>query len=94
MDYTDYDSFLIAVLSYGEKGIIYARNGSYRPECNLWSRFTDDTCATLINKPKLFFIQACQVESDGSSFIQHIPHLSPDVLMAYSVIPGKKFLYF
>lgn len=94
MDYTDCDTFLMAVLSYGENGNIYAKNGSYRPECNLWSRFTDDTCASLVNKPKLFFIQACQVENAGSSFIEHIPNLSSDVLMAYSIIPGKKLYTF
>jgi len=96
-DYTNYDCFLMAVLSHGEQGIIYAKDGAYKPEDNLWGRFTGDKCVTLASKPKLFFIQACQgdrldggvqlrTQVDGSSTFK-IP-IYADFLIAYSTIPG------
>ncbi|VVC43316.1 Hypothetical protein CINCED_3A009040 [Cinara cedri] len=98
VDYSDYDCLLMAVLSHGEQGIIYAKDGPYKPEDQLWGRFTGDKCLSLANKPKLFFIQACQgdrldkgitmrtqVDGGGSSF--KIP-IHADFLIAYSTIPG------
>lgn len=89
----------MAVLSHGEQGIIYAKDGAYKPEDNLWGRFTGDKCVSLAGKPKLFFIQACQgdrldtgvhlrtqVDGGGASF--KIPNHA-DFLIAYSTIPGK-----
>lgn len=58
MDHTDNDCLVIAVLSHGEHGIIYAKDGVYKPE-SLWTPFTADKCQTLAGKPKLFFIQVC-----------------------------------
>jgi caspase-like apoptosis-related cysteine protease len=46
----------MAVLSHGDKGIIYSRDASYSKE-SLWAPFTADKCPTLAGKPKLFFIQ-------------------------------------
>jgi len=94
----------MAVLSHGEHGIIFAKDAPYKPEDNLWGRFTGDKCKTLASKPKLFFIQACQgdrldsgiylrtqVDSGSSSF--KIP-VYADFLIAYSTIPGKNILCF
>jgi caspase-like apoptosis-related cysteine protease len=88
----------MAVLSHGEQGIIYAKDGAYKPEDKLWGRFTGDKCVTLAGKPKLFFIQACQgdrldggvslrTQVDGSSSFK-IP-IYADFLIAYSTIPGN-----
>lgn len=88
----------MAVLSHGEQGIIYAKNGSYKPDNFLWERFTGDKCTSLAGKPKLFFIQACQgdrldggielrTQVDGSSSFK-IP-IYADFLIAYSTVPGK-----
>lgn len=98
-DYSDYDCMLMAVLSHGENGIIYAKDAPYKPEDKLWGRFTGDKCVTLAGKPKLFFIQACQgdrldsgiqlrTEVDGNSSSYKIP-IHADFLIAYSTIPGK-----
>lgn len=91
----------MAVLSHGEQGIIYAKDGAYKPDDHLWGRFTGDKCVTLAGKPKLFFIQACQgdrldagvmmrTQVDGSPSFK-IP-IFADFLIAYSTIPGKKNL--
>jgi len=47
---------VLAVLSHGEMGIIYARDAIYKPE-TLWTPFAADKCPSLAGKPKLFFLQ-------------------------------------
>lgn len=98
-DHSESDCFLMAVLSHGELGILYARDTPYKPEC-LWSPFTADKCPTLAGKPKMFFIQACQgdkldggvtmcrTETDGQNNSYRIP-TQADFLIAYSTVPGK-----
>lgn len=98
-DHSDCDCFVLAVLSHGEMGIIYARDAIYKPEC-LWTPFTADKCPSLAGKPKLFFLQACQgdkldggirleprTEVDGDKMGYTIP-IHADFLIAYSTIPG------
>lgn len=55
-DHSDNDCVLIALMSHGDDGILYARDQQYKPE-KLWSHFTSDQCPTLAGKPKIFFIQ-------------------------------------
>mgnify|MGYP002057150891 FL=1 len=59
-DHGQEDCILVAVLSHGELGILYASDQPYKPD-RLWSHFSADKCPSLAGKPKLFFIQACQV---------------------------------
>lgn len=100
MDHSQHDCLVVAVLSHGELGLLYAHDTSYKSD-SIWGHFTADKCPTLAGKPKLFFIQACQgdrldsgvtmkdrTETDGqptSSF--RIP-THADFLVAYSTIPG------
>ncbi|KRT78616.1 Peptidase, partial [Oryctes borbonicus] len=84
VDYTNYDCFLLIVLSHGDKGVLYARDNGYKPE-SVWGPFTADNAPTLAGKPKMFFIQACQgdqldrgvtlsrTETDGSPHSYRIP---------------------
>jgi len=98
-DYTDYDCILMAVLSHGEQGIIFAKDAPYKPDDKLWGQFTGEKCPTLAGKPKLFFIQACQgdrldggvmlTQVDGGPSSFKIPNHA-DFLIAYSTIPGKQ----
>lgn len=53
MDHSNHDCILVAVLSHGEMGIIYAKDTPYKPDF-LWSSFTADKCPTLAGK--VFFI--------------------------------------
>lgn len=46
LNHTNYDCFVMFVLSHGEMGILYARDRAYKPE-NLWSPFSADLCTTL-----------------------------------------------
>lgn len=100
MDHSNHDCLVVAVLSHGELGLLYAHDTPYKAE-SIWINFTAEKCPTLAGKPKLFFIQACQgdkldggislkerTETDGmptNTF--RIPNHA-DFLIAYSTIPG------
>lgn len=100
MDHSDNDCLLIAVLTHGELGMLYAKDTHYKPD-NLWYYFTADKCPTLAGKPKLFFIQACQgdkldggitlsnrTETDGSSNASYRIPIHADFLIVFSTVPG------
>ncbi|XP_043248951.1 caspase-like [Colletes gigas] len=100
MDHSQHDCLIVAVLSHGELGLLYAHDVSYKPD-SIWSHFTSDKCPTLAGKPKLFFIQACQgdrldagvsmkdrTETDGQSVSSFRIPTHADFLIAYSTIPG------
>nr|BAM62939.1 caspase-1 [Lymantria dispar] len=99
MDHSDFDCLLIAVLTHGEMGMLYAKDTHYKPE-TLWSHFTADKCPTLAGKPKLFFIQACQgdkldagitlnrTETDGSTSVAYKIPVYADFLIVFSTVPG------
>ena len=55
-DHSDADCILIACLSHGELGILYASDHAYKPD-KLWAPFNSEACPSLAGKPKLFFIQ-------------------------------------
>ena len=57
----DADCVLVAVLSHGEMGILYACDQPYKPD-RLWSHFNAEKCPTLAGKPKLFFVQVSETE--------------------------------
>ncbi|XP_057336115.1 caspase-1-like [Microplitis mediator] len=99
-DHTQHDCLLVAVLSHGELGVLYAHDTAYKAE-TIWSYFTSDKCPTLSGKPKLFFIQACQgdkldggvavkerTETDGQPTATFRIPTHADFLIAYSTIPG------
>ncbi|EDV94389.1 caspase [Drosophila grimshawi] len=97
----DNDCILVAILSHGEMGYIYAKDTQYKLD-NIWSHFTANHCPSLAGKPKLFFIQACQgdrldtgvtmergrTETDGDSTMSYKIPIHADFLIAYSTIPG------
>ncbi|KAH8312611.1 hypothetical protein KR044_011672 [Drosophila immigrans] len=100
-NHEDNDCILVAILSHGEMGYIYAKDMQYKLD-NIWSLFTANHCPTLAGKPKLFFIQACQgdrldagvtmqrgrTETDGDSSMSYKIPIHADFLIAYSTIPG------
>lgn len=57
MDHNHHDCILVAVLSHGEMGIIYAKDTAYKPDL-FWSSFTADKCPTLAGIP-LFDMFSC-----------------------------------
>ena len=100
MDHSEHDCLVVAVLSHGELGLLYAHDTAYKAD-SLWHHFTADRCPTLAGKPKLFFIQACQgdrldpgitlkerTETDGLPHATYRIPSQADFLIAYSTIPG------
>ncbi|KAH8311619.1 hypothetical protein KR044_007215 [Drosophila immigrans] len=61
-DHSENDCFALVVMSHGAEGKVYAKDMAYPVE-RLWNPFLGDNCKTLLNKPKLFFIQACRGEN-------------------------------
>ncbi|XP_061391007.1 caspase-3 [Musca vetustissima] len=61
-DHSQNDCLVVVVMSHGLEGKVYARDMSYPVE-RLWNPFLGQNCKSLINKPKLFFIQACRGEN-------------------------------
>uniref|UniRef100_A0A8C6DD79 Caspase-8 n=1 Tax=Moschus moschiferus TaxID=68415 RepID=A0A8C6DD79_MOSMO len=59
-DHKNKDCFICCILTHGDKGIIYGSDGQEAPIYELTSYFTGSKCPSLVDKPKIFFIQACQ----------------------------------
>lgn len=57
-DHTRMGAFVCCVLSHGEKGAVFGIDGNLVEIRELTLPFAE--CLTLLRKPKLFFIQACQ----------------------------------
>ena len=66
------ECFVCIVCSHGEKEGIFCHDGGIIKLDELTSYFDATHCAALQNKPKLFFIQACQ----GSKYWSNITHSS------------------
>lgn len=62
-----YDMFVLFILSHGISGHVYGMDSIKVPLEQIFSLFDGKSCHGLVNKPKLFFIQACQgdVKSEG-----------------------------
>jgi caspase 7 len=103
-DHSNADCFVCCVLSHGDEGVIYGRDGTLKVD-DLIAPFKPNALATsLAGKPKIFFIQACRgtkldggVEvPDGESGrgdesdggILRRIPTEADFLVAYSVVPG------
>ncbi|NXE77446.1 CASPA protein, partial [Cochlearius cochlearius] len=59
-DHKDRDCFICCILSHGESGAIYGKDEELVSIRTIMSHFTAKQCPQLAEKPKLFFIQACQ----------------------------------
>jgi len=99
-DHSDRDMLAIVILSHGKEGFLYAHDSQY-PTQTVWEKFTGDNCTTLIGKPKLFFLQACQGSKlddgvarkrreghDGDGFASYRTPTHADFLLAHSSVEG------
>lgn len=59
-DHRKMDCLVCCVLSHGNEGIVYGVDGSAVRIKELMDPFDGLWCESLVEKPKLFFIQACQ----------------------------------
>lgn len=98
IDHTDNDCFVCCILTHGDHGQLYGSDSKF-PIDMMFNQFLGDQCPTLVGKPKLFFVQACQGEKldngvpviadsyDSSADYFKIP-THADFLIAYSTLPG------
>lgn len=98
LDHTDNDCFVCCILTHGEHGQLWGSDAKF-PVDMLFNFFLGDRCLTLVGKPKIFFVQACQGERldhgvqvvapdrlDSAAYFKIPTHA--DFLIAYSTIPG------
>jgi len=63
-DHTAYDAFVCFIMSHGQLGHIFTADGqSVGILEDIAHAFYPESCPTLDGKPKMFFIQACQISS-------------------------------
>ncbi|MBW01738.1 Caspase-7, partial [Eschrichtius robustus] len=99
-DHRNSACFACILLSHGEENLIYGTDGKTTIK-DLTAHFRGDRCKTLLEKPKLFFIQACrgtelddgiQADSGPISDTDANPRnkipVEADFLFAYSTVPG------
>uniref|UniRef100_A0A8C6Z8R1 Caspase 10 n=1 Tax=Nothoprocta perdicaria TaxID=30464 RepID=A0A8C6Z8R1_NOTPE len=78
------DCFICCILSHGESGAIYGKDGELISIRTIMSYFTAKQCPALAEKPKLFFIQACQGQK-----IQCPVYVEPDKISPFESIPEE-----
>jgi hypothetical protein len=59
-DHSKYNALIVCILSHGNENVVYGIDEESVSVCYLTMFFQSSKCKTLENKPKLFFIQACQ----------------------------------
>lgn len=60
VDHTAFNCFICCILTHGKLGKVYGTDGATVDIMELTSSFKGAKCQSLVGKPKLFFIQACQ----------------------------------
>ncbi|XP_028847167.1 caspase-8 isoform X2 [Denticeps clupeoides] len=75
-DHSDMDCFACCVLSHGLEGFVYGVDEECVKLREIMEPFSGHRCSSLVGKPKLFFVQACQgtkeqtpvfLQSDGTA---------------------------
>ena len=62
LDHTAYDAFVCCIMSHGRLGHIYTADSQLVGILeDIAHAFYPDSCPTLAGKPKMFFVQSCQV---------------------------------
>jgi len=97
----NYDSFVCCILSHGYCDGIYGADSEQVTISDIANIFKGSYCKDLVEKPKLFFIQACRgqitdtgvVEEDGrgnsDDSLYHSLPSEADFLFGYATPPGR-----
>lgn len=68
-NFTTYDALVVCILSHGERNCIYTTDCIPISLDTIKMYFDGQHCPTLLNKPKLFFLQACQGDVTQRKFL-------------------------
>lgn len=99
-DFQRFSAFFMFILSHGcEEGIYGIQQGVIKVD-EIIKHFSGEKCPSLVNKPKIFFMQACRGDMDDEGYTLqrdkmeknftnriNIPNFS-DFLIAYPCVPG------
>ncbi|XP_064460154.1 caspase-3-like [Ornithodoros turicata] len=92
---TDKDSmFAACIMSHGRRGEIMVSDMNCMKIQDIIDMFRDNNCEKLKGKPRLFFIQACQVETSHSQekgmplYWDYDIKLPSNFLVSFAVAPG------
>ncbi len=93
-DHSNFDSFICCILTHGEEGKIFGSDSLPVNLQDLTGLMKGTYCTSLVNKPKLFFVQACRgekedkgipIERDGNTSLP----VEADYLFGYATPTGK-----
>ncbi len=65
-DFKSFDGLVMCILSHGEKGVIFSSDSIPIPVDTIKAYFDGTHCPSLVEKPKLFILQACQGQASQS----------------------------
>ncbi|KAK6181621.1 hypothetical protein SNE40_009443 [Patella caerulea] len=91
-DHTNYDCFAVAILSHGTRDNVYGKDGKIIAIRDLTGPLKPLSCPSLCDKPKLFFIQACQGQDrqGGLPFERDsVPEINIDEDTPREIIPNE-----
>lgn len=91
MDHAEHDCFVCCLLSHGADGGIYGTDGRLVEIKDITTMFKGVACPSLLNKPKLFFIQACRgYERDvGARLQSDAVESNPEDAMRHNAEPNE-----
>ena len=89
VDHAAYNCFVCFILTHGKLGKVYGSDGATVDIMRLTSCFKGDTCPSLVGKPKLFFVQACQGTDKQTGALS----LSLFAAISYCVVVYQIMLY-
>ena len=83
-DHSDYDCFVLWLMSHGRSGEVFGSDGFPLPIETIKDMLSNASCATLRGKPKLLFVQACRgdKEDEGVNVVTNACG-SPSVQMPF-----------
>ena len=67
-DHSDYDCFVLWLMSHGRSGEVFGSDGVPLPIQTIKDMLSNASCATLRGKPKLLFVQACRGDKEDEGF--------------------------
>uniref|UniRef100_A0A8C5WE97 Caspase-8 n=1 Tax=Leptobrachium leishanense TaxID=445787 RepID=A0A8C5WE97_9ANUR len=99
-DHSDRDCFVCCIMTHGESGTVMGTDNEILSISEIITYFVAKNCQTLSEKPKIFFIQACQgkppqsanpIEKDAAAtdkkYVPSIPD-DADLLIGMSTVDG------
>ncbi|XP_033736655.1 caspase-3-like [Pecten maximus] len=79
MDHTEHSAFLCAVLTHGNKDGLWAKDSLIKIS-ELTKIFDAENCPSLVNKPKVFIIQACRGNEEGKPIVIKVQNTEDPVV--------------